>query len=189
MKDNTVVGKNIVLGVTGSIAAYKAADLCSKFTASGADVNVIMTKASLNLIGSKTFLTLSKNPVVTDLWAISDWRPGHIDLAEKADLFIVAPCTANFIGKFAHGIGDDALSTFALSFTGDIFLAPAMNPKMWHNTAVQSNIKLLKERDVVIIEPESGKVACGADGTGRMRNVGEICRIVETFSATERMSE
>jgi phosphopantothenoylcysteine synthetase/decarboxylase len=189
MKDSTVVEKKIVLGVTGSIAAYKAADLCSKFTGLGADVNVIMTEASMNLIGPKTFLTLSKNPVITDLWAVSTWRPGHIDLAEKADLFIVAPCTANFIGKLAHGIGDDALSTFALSFTGDIFLAPAMNPKMWHNVAVQANIRLLKERGVVIIEPESGKVACGSDGTGRMRNVREICRIVETFQQTEKMSE
>ena len=176
-----MVGKNIVLGVTGSIAAYKAADLCSKLTTMGNDVTVIMTEASTNLIGPQTFLTLSKNPVITSLWNITDWRPGHIALADKANCFIVAPCTANFIGKLAHGIADDALSTFALSFTGDIFLAPAMNPKMWNNKVVQDNIALLKERNCNIIEPESGRVACGADGTGRMRNVDEILTIIKEF--------
>ena len=176
-----MVRQNIVLGVTGSIAAYKAADLCSKLVAMGNDVSVIMTEASTHLVGPQTFLTLSKNPVVTNLWNIADWRPGHIALADKTNCFIVAPCTANFIGKFAHGIADDALSTFALSFTGDIFLAPAMNPKMWNNQAVQANITLLKKRKCTIIEPESGKVACGTSGIGRLRNVDEICSIIEKF--------
>ena len=166
--------KTVVLGVTGSIAAYKAADLCSKLVQADFNVSVIMTESACKLITAKTFLTLSQNPVITDLWQINEWRPGHIALAEQAQLFVVAPCTANFIGKFANWIADDALSTYALSHTGKFLLAPAMNPAMWSNQIVQKNVSTLKQLDVEIIGPAEGRVACGCQGTGRMESVETI---------------
>jgi phosphopantothenoylcysteine synthetase/decarboxylase len=166
--------KTVALAVTGSIAAYKAADLCSQMVKKGLDVTVIMTESAQKLICAQTFLTLSKNQVVTDLWDIPDWRPGHIELAERAELLVVAPCTANFIGKFANGIADDALSTYALSHSGKVLLAPAMNPKMWANPIVKANCEKLKGFKVEFVGPASGPVACGADGEGRMSEVKEI---------------
>ena len=166
--------KCIVLGVTGGIAAYKAADLCSKLTQNGFDVHVIMTESAQELIRPRTFLTLSKNPVVTSLWEEPDWRPGHVALADRAELLVIAPCTANFIGKFTHGIADDALSTYALTHSNKVLLAPAMNPKMWNNAAVQSNVETLKERGIDFIGPEPGHVACGDDGCGRMSEPAQI---------------
>ena len=166
--------KTIALGVTGSIAAYKAADLCSKLVQADVNVVVLMTQAAQKLVTSQTFLTLSRNPVITDLWDIPDWQPGHIALSEEAALLVVAPCTANFLGKYAHGIADDALTTYALSHDGDIIVAPAMNPKMWKNQAVQDNVTLLKKRGVKFIGPASGKVACGDNGEGRMESVENI---------------
>jgi phosphopantothenoylcysteine synthetase/decarboxylase len=159
----------VALGVTGSIAAYKAADLCSKLVQNGFNVVVLMTESAQKLVTAQTFLTLSKNPVITDLWEIPNWQPGHIALADQAELLIVAPCTANFIGKYTHGIADDALSTYALSHTGKVLLAPAMNPKMWKHPAVQANCEVLKNRGVEFIGPEPGRVACGSDSReGRM---------------------
>lgn len=172
-KKNTVP-KTIALGVTGSIAAYKAADLCSKLVQNGYEVVVIMTKASQELVGSRTFLTLSRNPVVTDLWEMPDWQPGHVELAERAGLLVIAPCTANVIGKIANGIADDALSTYALSHTGKILMAPAMNPRMWANEAVKNNCAILRKRGVEFTGPAKGRVACGDDGLGRMADVSEI---------------
>lgn len=166
--------KTVALGVTGSIAAYKAADLCSRMVKEGLDVTVLMTESAQKLICAQTFLTLSKNPVITDLWDIPDWRPGHIELSERADILIVAPCTANFIGKFANGIADDALSTYALSHTGKVLLAPAMNPKMWANPIVKANCEKLKSFKIEFVGPGCGPVACGADGEGRMAEVEEI---------------
>jgi phosphopantothenoylcysteine synthetase/decarboxylase len=173
----------IALGVTGSIAAYKAADLCSRLVQSEYDVVVLMTESAQKLVTARTFLTLSRNPVIADLWNTPDWRPGHIELAEKTSLLIVAPCTANFIGKFTHGIADDALTTYALSHTGKILLAPAMNPKMWKNQAVQENIAVLKNRGVSFAGPASGRVACGDDGKGRMTTVDEIIETAEQLLA------
>lgn len=170
--------KTIVLGVTGSIAAYKAADLCSKLVQADFDVVVIMTDAAQKLVTQQTFLTLSRNPVITDLWNIPEWQPGHIALAEKAELLVVAPATANFLGKYAHGIADDALSTYALSHPGKVIVAPAMNPKMWKHPAVQDNVKLLKKRGVEFVGPASGRVACGDDGTGRMDSVEGLLKAI-----------
>ena len=140
------MNKTIVLGVTGSIAAYKAAELCGELTKRGCDVNVIMTESATRLVTAQTFLTLSQNPVVTSLWNIEDWRPGHIALSDKTTTLVIAPCTANFIGKMAHGIADDALSTYYLSHTGKTIIAPAMNPKMWKHPAVIENAKTLLDR-------------------------------------------
>ncbi|MFA7230350.1 MAG: flavoprotein [Victivallaceae bacterium] len=175
--------KCIALGVTGGIAAYKAADLCSKLVQNGFDVHVLMTDSAKKLVTEQTFHTLSRNPVISNLWDISDWKPGHVALADKCDLLIVAPCTANFIGKFAHGIADDALTTYALTHDGKVLLAPAMNPKMWRNAAVQDNVKLLKQRGVELIGPDPGRVACGDEqNPGRMSEPEMILqRIVHLF--------
>ncbi|HCE47067.1 MAG TPA: phosphopantothenoylcysteine decarboxylase [Lentisphaeria bacterium] len=170
----------VVIGVTGSIAAYKAADLTSQLVKKGKDVVVIMTASAQKLVGPQTFLTLSRNPVITDLWAMPDWQPGHIELADRAKLLAVVPCTANFIGKLANGIADDALSTYALSHTGKVVVVPAMNPKMWKHPAVQKNVKILKSRGVEFIGPVAGRVACGDNGEGRMEEVPAIlARILE----------
>jgi len=166
--------KTIALGVTGSIAAYKAADLCSKLVKADFNVVVLMTQAATKLVTEQTFLTLSKNPVITDLWEIPEWQPGHIALSEKADILAVIPSTANFLGKYANGIADDALTTYALSHIGKVIVAPAMNPKMWKHPAVQANVKILKERGVSFIGPAKGRVACGDDGEGRMEEVENI---------------
>jgi len=172
----------IVLGVTGSIAAYKAAEICSRLTGAGFDVSVIMTENAEKIISAQTFFTLSKNPVVKDLWNISDWRPGHIALADCASVFAVAPATANFLGKYANGIADDALTTFALSFEGKVLIAPAMNPKMWRHPAVQNNVAALKKRGVKFAGPVSGKVACGTDtAPGRMADVSLITEEIENL--------
>ncbi len=171
--------KNITLGITGSIAAYKAADLCSKLVKDNYNVTVIMTKAAQEFVGVQTFLTLSKNNVITGLWDHQNWKPGHIDLSDRTDLFIVAPATANFIAKYANGIADDALSTYAISHTSQVLIAPAMNPKMWNNPAVKNNIKTITNYGSIIIGPATGEVACGDNGKGRMSDIKEIINAIK----------
>lgn len=170
--------KTVVLGVSGGIAVYKAAALCSKLTQAGADVHVIMTENAAEFVTPLSFMTLSRNPVVTGLFNIPEWRPEHVALADRADIAVIAPATANIIGKIANGIGDDALSTFMLAFYSKVFIAPAMNPRMYYNLAVQENIAKLKERGFQIIGPESGHVACGAAGMGRMCEPEKIMEIL-----------
>lgn len=178
----------IALGITGSIAAYKAADLCSRLTKRDFDVNVLMTASAGKLVGEQTFFTLSRNPVISSLWNLSEWQPGHIALAERATLLIVAPCTANFIGKYTHGIADDALTTYALSHLGPVILAPAMNPVMWQQPAVQDNVKVLKQRGIYFVGPGTGTVACGASGVGRMAEVESIIdKITEIISDNQQL--
>ena len=174
--------KNIVLGVTGSIAAYKAADLTSKLVKAGCDVTVIMTECSKQFVGEQTFLTLSRNPVVTSLWEMPDWKPGHVALADTASFFIVAPCTANFMGKYAAGIADDALTTFAISFDGKVLLAPAMNTRMWNHPATRHNKSVLESRGVTFVGPDTGALACGIDGEGRMCDVQAILDTVAAIN-------
>ena len=158
----------ITLGITGGIAAYKAAGLCSALLKRDFDVQIVMTENATRFITPLTFRTLSRRPVVTSLWDASDWKPEHVAAAEVTDLFVVAPCSANFLGKYAHGIADDALTTFAISMRCPVLLAPAMNPAMWAHPAVAENVRILRERGVNFVGPESGRVACGEDGTGRM---------------------
>ena len=166
--------KHVVLGVTGGIAAYKAADLVSKLTSRGIDVHVVMTAAATQLVTPKTFQTLSRNNVTTSLWETHDWKPEHVALGNLADLMVIAPCTANTLAKIAHGIGDDALSTCVLANKSPLLVAPAMNPAMWNNPAVQANVEILKQRGVLFAGPVCGHVACGADGTGRMVEAADI---------------
>src|SRR5689334_13570601 len=166
-------GKNIVLGVTGSIAAYKAADLTSKLVKGGATVNVVMTNDAQKFITPLAFKTLSRNPVVTDLYDEEEgWKPTHIRLADEADLLLIAPATANLIAKITHGLADDALTCIALALNpkAKILVAPAMNGKMWLHPATQLNVKTLQERGVEFIGPEQGMLSCGYEGIGRLWN-------------------
>ena len=175
---NTEKKKKIILGVTGGIAAYKSAELCSQLCKASYDVHVIMTASAQKLMTERCFLTLSRNPVICNLWDVPEWRPEHVALADRADIAVIAPATANIIGKIANGIGDDALSTFMLTFYSKVFIAPAMNPRMYNNPAVQENIAKLKERGFQFIGPEAGHVACGAAGMGRMCEPDKIMEIL-----------
>ena len=170
-------GKNIVLGVTGSIAAYKAADLCSKLAKGGADVNVVMTADAQKFITPLPFKTLSRNPVITNLYDEEEgWKPTHIRLADEANLLLIAPATANVLAKLAHGLADDALSCIALALNPNarVLIAPAMNGKMWGHPATQQNVQTLRARGVEFIGPEEGMLSCGYEGIGRLWNIDEI---------------
>lgn len=173
--------KSIILGVTGCIGAYKAADLCSKLTQNGYDVHVVMTPNAKNLVGELTFQTLSRNRVVSSLWDSPEWEPQHTSLADQCALLLVAPCTANTLAKLAYGIADDALSTLALAHNGALMVAPAMNPRMWQHPAVQENVAILKRRGAIFIEPGTGVVACGDYGTGRLEDITIILEKINEF--------
>lgn len=180
---------NIILGVTGGIACYKSADLCSKLVSAGYDVRVIMTENATKLISEKIFQTLSKNNVLTDLFSLSEQRPGHVNLAAWADLFVIAPATANIIGKIAHGIADDALSSTAVACRKPTLLAPAMNSMMWESPAVQANLALLQERGLLTVGPADGKLACGPGGIGRMSEPAEILEEIKKLTDFSEKSE
>src|SRR3989449_8632810 len=168
---------NIVLGVTGSIAAYKAADLTSRLAKAGCDVHVVMTADAVRFITPLAFKTLSRHPVVADLYDEEEgWKPTHIRLADEADLLLIAPATANTIAKLAHGIADDALSCIALALNlqAKVLMAPAMNGKMWLHPATQQNVATLKSRGVEFIGPEEGMLSCGYEGLGRLWPVEKI---------------
>ena len=170
-------GKNIVLGVTGGIAAYKSAEVVSRLRHLGANVHVIMTKNATEFIAPLTFQTLSANPVVTDTFAAPDeWNVEHVALAKLADLFVIVPATANILAKMACGIADDMLSTTVLATKATILVAPAMNTGMWTADATRRNVDILKERGVEFIGPDSGILACGDEGAGRMSEPQEIVR-------------
>jgi phosphopantothenoylcysteine synthetase/decarboxylase len=176
------MGKNIILGVTGSIAAYKAADLASLLTKQEHQVRVVMTADAQKFIGPLPFQTLSRNPVVTDLFAPEEgWKPMHITLADEADLLLVAPATANVIAKLANGIADDPLTCIALALNlkAELWIAPAMNGKMWLHAATQANVKTLKARGAKFIGPEAGLLSCGYEGLGRLWPVEQIAAQVE----------
>ena len=167
--------KNIVLGVSGSIAAYKAADLVSQLSKRGHEVHVVMTHDAQEFITPLTLQVLSRQPVTTSLYDEKQgWHPGHIELADNADILVVAPATANVIAKFARGISDDALSAIHLATQAPMLIAPAMNGKMWEHVATQENVKTLKSRGAEFIGPESGILACGYEGIGRLWPVDEI---------------
>lgn len=171
--------RTVVLGVTGSIAAYKAVDLASLLTKQGCDVRVVLTKDALHFITPLPFKTLSRHPVVTDLYDEEEgWKPAHIDLADQANLLLIAPATANIIAKMAHGLADDALSCLALALNPEakILMAPAMNGKMWQHAATQQNVAALTSRGVEWVGPETGLLACGYEGAGRLEAVDLICQ-------------
>jgi phosphopantothenoylcysteine decarboxylase len=170
-------GKNIVLGVTGSIAAYKAAELASLLTKQGCDVRVVMTADAQRFVTAVTFKTLSRHPVVTDLYDEAEgWQPTHIKLADEADLLLIAPATAQTIAKLALGLANDALSCVALALNprARLLVAPAMNGKMWLHPATQQNVATLKSRGVEFIGPEEGLLSCGYEGLGRLWPVEKV---------------
>ena len=174
-----LTGREIVLGVTGGIAAYKSADLVSRLRHLGANIHVIMTRNATEFVSPLTFQTLSSNPVVTDTFRAPEyWNVEHVALAKLADIFIVAPATANIMAKMAAGIADDMLSTTVLATKAPVLLAPAMNTGMWTAEATRSNTKILKQRGVIFIGPENGMLACGDEGAGRMSEPGEIAEKV-----------
>lgn len=173
--------KKIVLGVTGSIAAHKAVDIASMLTKQGCDVNVVMTGDALHFITPLPFKTLSRHPVITDLYDEEEgWKPAHIQLADEADLLLIAPATANLIAKLAHGLADDALTCIALALRPEakILIAPAMNGKMWLHRATQQNVATLKARGVEFIGPDEGLLSCGYEGVGRLFPVEQIAQWV-----------
>ena len=174
-----LMSKTIVLGVTGSIAAHKAVDVASLLTKAGHSVHVVMTADALKFITPLPFKTLSRHPVVTDLYDEEEgWKPTHITLADSADLLLIAPATANVIAKLAAGIADDALTCIALALNPNakLLLAPAMNGKMWQHPATQQNVATLKTRGARVVGPDSGMLSCGYEGVGRLEVVEEIAR-------------
>ncbi len=167
----------IILGVTGSIAAHKAADLASLLTKAKCDVRTVMTTDAQRFITPLPFKTLTRNPVVTDLYDEDEgWKPTHIELADSADLLLIAPATANVIAKMANGLADDALTCIALALNpkAKVLIAPAMNGKMWLHAATQANIKILKARGAEFIGPDEGMLSCGYEGIGRLWPVEKI---------------
>jgi len=169
--------KKIVLGVTGSIAAHKAADLASLLVKGGGDVRVVMTADAQRFITPLPFKTLTRHAVVTNLYDEEEgWQPAHIRLADEADLLLIAPATANVIAKMSAGIADDALTCVALALNprARLLIAPAMNGKMWLHAATQANVKVLKARGAEFIGPDRGMLSCGYEGIGRLWPVEKI---------------
>jgi phosphopantothenoylcysteine decarboxylase len=168
---------NIVLGISGSIAAYKAADLASQLMKLGHEVHVVMTRSATEFITPLTLQSLTRQPVLVTLEdEKQSWKPGHIELADNADLFIVAPASANVLGHFANGLAPDPLASIylALPRTTPVLIAPAMNGKMWLHPATHRNVAQLKEDGCRFIEPAEGDLACGYQGVGRLAAVEEI---------------
>ena len=175
-------GKQIVLGVTGGIAAYKACDLTSRLKKAGAQVYVILTKNACQFVSPLTFETLSNHPAVTDTFARPEtWEVEHVALAKRADLFVIAPATANILAKMACGIADDMLSTTVLATRAPVLVAPAMNTGMWENAATQRNVETLKQRGVHFIGPDGGYLACGDSGAGRMSEPAAIAEAIDAL--------
>jgi phosphopantothenoylcysteine synthetase/decarboxylase len=178
-------GVKILLGVSGGIAAYKAADLASKLTQAGATIKTVMTESALQMVGAKTFEAVTGQQVYTNMWLnTEEYEIGHISLADWADVAVIAPATANIIGKMANGICDDLLSTVLCAcWNKALLFAPAMNDKMWTNPAVQKNVKTLKDIGVEIISPQFGRLACGSEGIGRMAAPHDIIGVIEKIVA------
>ena len=185
----TLKGKNILLGVTGCIAAYKAADIINKCGYYGANVKVIMTKSACEFITPLTLETLSKNLVVTDMFEKrKTWEVEHISLAQWADICLIAPATADVIGKVANGIADDMLTTtiMATKYSTPVVFAPAMNTNMYNNKIVQKNMNVLKEYDkYYFVEPQSGRLACGDIGKGKLAKVEDIVNFIADLTQKE----
>ena len=176
----------IVLGVTGSIAAYKAADLASQLVKRGHDVHCVMTQAATEFLAPLTLQVLSRNPVLVSLEdEKQSWKPGHIDLADRADLFLVAPLSADNLGNFANGLAPDPLSSIYLATKAQVLLAPAMNGKMWDHPATRRNVAQLVEDGCRFLGPEeSGMLACGYEGAGRLVPVEDLLAAVDALPKT-----
>ena len=169
------MNRKIVLGVTGSIAAYKAAELVRLFIKNGDEVHVILTPAACEFVRPLTFQTLSRNPVSVEQFAApAEWKPEHISLADCADLVVVAPATANTLAKMRYGLADNLLTATLLATKAPVVVAPAMNTGMWESAVTQENLAALKARGVTVVEPGDGELACGVKGKGRMMEPEKI---------------
>lgn len=162
-----LTGKKILIGITGGISAYKICELVRMYKKQNAEVMTVLTPSALNFVTKLTLQTLSQNEVYTDMFDIPNWKPEHIELT-KADVFVIAPCSANTLGKMANGIADNLLTSTVLAFKKPIIISPAMNDGMWENNIVQENINKLKNNGITIIEPDEGFLACGTNGKGRL---------------------
>jgi phosphopantothenoylcysteine decarboxylase/phosphopantothenate--cysteine ligase len=175
--------KNIVVGVTGGIACYKAVEIVNNLVKKGYEVNVIMTKNATKFVAPLTFQTLSNNKVVIDMFdEVDKWDTKHISLAKKADLFLIVPASANIIGKIANGIADDMLSTTVMATKAKVIIAPAMNTGMWENKIVQSNITKLKEYGYEVLDTDDGRLACGDIGSGKLLSWEKIVDKVISYN-------
>ena len=185
----TLEGKNIVLCVTGGIAAYKAADLTSRLRKLGAQVYIIMTESATHFITPLTLEVLSEHRVVTDMFDRTfTWEVEHISLAKRADIFVIAPATANIIGKAAHGIADDMVSTTLMATKAPMVIAPAMNTNMYENPVVQANITALKQNGVRFVEPAAGRLACGDTGKGKLADPADIVQAIEAAATPQDLA-
>ncbi len=182
---NILEGVSVLLGVTGGIAAYKAVDLASRLTAAAADVRCVMTRSACKLIRPKSFEAVTGRAVFTKMWSgPEEYKISHINLADAAEIVVVAPATANIIAKIANGICDDLLSTtLCACWDKPVLIAPAMNNKMWANPAVQRNIEILHQMKFELIGPETGRLACGTEGVGRMAEPADILAAIEKIAA------
>jgi len=176
----TLKNKGIILGVSGSIACYKAAIIASQLTQKGAEVTVVMTRAAQEFVSPLTFQTLTRHKVITNLFGAEDkYDPEHVALAKGCRLLVVAPATANILAKFATGIADDILSATFLAINSPVLIAPAMNDRMYKHWATQANIKLLKEKGIIFAGPEKGRLSDGAIGWGRMSEPEKILEKID----------
>ena len=167
--------RRVLLGVTGSIACYKACELVRLFVRNGDDVTVVMTEAATRFVTPLTFQTLSRNPVFVDQFAPpAAWKPEHVSLAESADLVVIAPATANTIAKIRHGLADNLLTATVLATRAPVAVAPAMNTGMWESPVTRENLAALAARGVRVVEPVDGELACGVKGKGRMMDPAGI---------------
>jgi len=181
--------KTVLIGITGGIAAYKICELIRLYKRQGADVKVIATKNALEFVTKLTLQTLSQNPVYIEQFDVEDFKPEHISLADDADIFVIAPASANTISKLATGICDNLLTSVACAFKKPIILAPAMNCNMWENKIVQSNIDKLKELGYYLLEPEDGFLACGYNGSGRLCSIEKIFdKSVEILNTKKKLA-
>lgn len=174
--------KNILIGVTGSIAAYKSLEIVNQLSKDGYNVHVVMTRSACEFVTPLSFKVLSSNPVAVEVFdSTGNWDVEHIELAKQADLFVIAPATANIIGKLANGIADDMLTTIALATTCPVLIFPAMNTNMLYNPIVQDNIEKLRRFNFQVYKTGSGELACGDFGDGKLLPWDEIVDIIKTF--------
>ena len=185
----TLRDKTVLIGITGGIAAYKICELIRKFQKAGAQTRIVCTPNALNFVTKLTLQNLSKNQVYVEEFDVKDWKPEHISLADESDIMVIAPATANTISKIANGIADNLLTSIACAFSKPMIIAPAMNCNMWNNTAVQENISKLKSRGVDFLEPETGFLACGYSGKGRLCSIDKIFdTVVENLKYSKKLS-
>ena len=181
-----LTGKTVLIGITGAIAAYKTCELIRLFKKNNANVKVIVTPNALNFVTKTTLESLSQNPVDIEPFDIKDYKPEHISLVNESDIFVIAPISANTLSKITLGICDNLLTTTFCAFKKPIIIAPCMNTNMWENPAIQNNIKILKERDIKIIEPDTGFLACGTEGKGRLADINIIYETAKNILVPEQ---